>query len=56
MKYIIIAISLALFTGCVNVEHAEITDSTFNTSGWKSAAGQGNAIEATTTPTTTTGL
>lgn len=57
-----LAAAVALFfTGCVTVKQATVTDSTFNTAGWKSQAGSGEqneqAIEATNdvAPNTDTG-
>ena len=46
---ITLATVAAFFTsGCVNVKQATITESTFNTAGWKSnAGGDDQAIDAT---------
>jgi hypothetical protein len=58
MKTIFLLLSFFCFaaTGCVNVKEATITESTFNTAGWKSnAGGADQAIEATNTPSTQIG-
>lgn len=56
MKTILIIAAAMSLTGCVSVKEANIESATFNTAGWKSQAasgGEGQTIEATTTPTTT---
>ena len=54
MKLILLAMSCVALSGCIVVKEATISDTTFNTSGWKSQAGVGQdaIIEATTIPTT----
>jgi uncharacterized lipoprotein YajG len=61
MKTILTLLAVvALFTGCstTTIEHAEITEATFNSASWKSQAGvDGDArIDATTAPQTDASL
>lgn len=46
MAVIGLAALAALLSGCVQVKHATVTDSTFNTAGWKSQAASGSSEQA----------